>query len=95
MAIKDFPVDMSSATIDADNDYLLFSDTSDSNNAKKTTLTSAINTKIDDNTTSTTKLWSSDKINTELGGKVNDTGDETIAGIKTFSSDPLIPDEVY
>lgn len=26
---------------------------------------------------------------------VHDTGNETIAGIKTFSSDPLIPDEVY
>lgn len=26
---------------------------------------------------------------------VHDTGDETIAGIKTFSSDPLIPDEAY
>ena len=26
---------------------------------------------------------------------VHDTGDETIAGVKTFSSDPLIPDEVY
>lgn len=26
---------------------------------------------------------------------VRDTGDETIAGIKTFSSDPLIPDEAY
>lgn len=69
MAIKDFPVDMSSATIDADNDLLLFADASDSNNAKKTTLTSAVNTKIDDGTTSTTKLWSSDKINTELDTK--------------------------
>lgn len=26
---------------------------------------------------------------------VHDTGAETIAGVKTFSSDPLIPDEVY
>lgn len=26
---------------------------------------------------------------------VHDTGDEVIAGIKTFSSDPIIPDEVY
>lgn len=26
---------------------------------------------------------------------VHDTGDETIGGIKTFSSDPLIPDEAY
>lgn len=26
---------------------------------------------------------------------VHDTGNETIAGVKTFSSDPLIPDEVY
>ena len=26
---------------------------------------------------------------------VHDTGDETIGGVKTFSSDPLIPDEVY
>lgn len=30
-----------------------------------------------------------------LDAKVNDTGAETIAGIKTFSSDPLIPDEAY
>lgn len=34
-------------------------------------------------------------IQTQLDAKVNDTGDETIAGVKTFSSDPLIPDEVY
>jgi hypothetical protein len=34
-------------------------------------------------------------LQTALNGKVNDTGDETIAGIKTFSSDPIIPDEVY
>lgn len=26
---------------------------------------------------------------------VHDTGDEAIAGVKTFSSDPIIPDEVY
>lgn len=26
---------------------------------------------------------------------VHDTGDETIAGVKTFTSDPLIPDEAY
>ena len=26
---------------------------------------------------------------------VHDTGDETVAGVKTFSSDPLIPDEAY
>lgn len=26
---------------------------------------------------------------------VHDTGDETVAGVKTFSSDPIIPDEVY
>lgn len=26
---------------------------------------------------------------------VRDTGDETIAGVKTFSSDPIIPDEAY
>ncbi len=30
-----------------------------------------------------------------LDAKVNDTGSETIAGVKTFSSDPLIPDEAY
>lgn len=40
-------------------------------------------------------------IQTQLGTKANDsdvvhdTGVETIAGVKTFSSDPLIPDEVY
>ena len=34
-------------------------------------------------------------IQTQLGTKVNNTGNETIAGIKTFSSDPLIPDEAY
>jgi len=34
-------------------------------------------------------------IQTQLDAKVNDTGDETIAGVKTFSSDPLIPDEAY
>lgn len=34
-------------------------------------------------------------LQTALDGKVNDTGDETIAGVKTFSSDPIIPDEAY
>lgn len=40
-------------------------------------------------------------IQTQLDAKaadsavVHDTGDETIAGVKTFSSDPLIPDEAY
>lgn len=34
-------------------------------------------------------------IQTQLDGKVNDTGSETIAGVKTFSSDPIIPDEAY
>jgi len=29
------------------------------------------------------------------GDVVHDTGAETIAGVKTFSSDPLIPDEAY
>jgi hypothetical protein len=34
-------------------------------------------------------------LQTQLDGKVNDTGDETVAGVKTFSSDPIIPDEAY
>lgn len=40
-------------------------------------------------------------IQTQLDAKaadadvVHDTGDETIAGVKTFSSDPIIPDEAY
>lgn len=29
------------------------------------------------------------------GDVVHDTGDETIAGVKTFTSDPIIPDEAY
>lgn len=40
-------------------------------------------------------LSSQTDLQTALDGKVNDTGSETIAGVKTFSSDPLIPDEVY
>lgn len=34
-------------------------------------------------------------IQTQLDGKVNNTGSETIAGVKTFSSDPIVPDEAY
>lgn len=40
-------------------------------------------------------------VQTQLNAKaadadvVHDTGNETIAGVKTFSSDPLIPDEAY
>lgn len=40
-------------------------------------------------------------IQTQLNAKaadadvVHDTGNETVAGVKTFSSDPLIPDEAY
>lgn len=40
-------------------------------------------------------------IQTQLNAKavdadvVHDTGNETVAGIKTFTSDPVIPDEVY
>jgi len=34
-------------------------------------------------------------LQTELDARVDTTGNETIAGVKTFSSDPLIPDEAY
>jgi hypothetical protein len=34
-------------------------------------------------------------IQTQLDARVDTTGDETIAGVKTFSSDPIIPDEAY
>lgn len=34
-------------------------------------------------------------VTTALAGKVATTGNETIAGVKTFSSDPIIPDEAY
>lgn len=40
-------------------------------------------------------LSSQTDLQTALDGKVNDTGNETIAGVKTFSSDPIIPDEAY
>jgi hypothetical protein len=40
-------------------------------------------------------LSSQTDLQTALDGKVNDTGDETIGGVKTFSSDPVVPDEVY
>jgi hypothetical protein len=36
-----------------------------------------------------------DKIELIAADYVPDTGDTTIAGVKTFSSDPLIPDEAY
>jgi len=47
-----------------------------------------------DNTTDANKPVST-ATQTALNLKVNNTGSETIAGVKTFSSDPLIPDEVY
>jgi hypothetical protein len=89
---------------------------------------------IDDGTTSTLTVWSSDKtsdeisaaiaalidgapgaldtlnelaaaigdnasyaaaITTALAGKVATTGDETIAGVKTFSSAPVVPDSSF
>lgn len=34
-------------------------------------------------------------LQTALDGKVNNTGNETIAGTKTFSSDPIVPAEAY
>lgn len=34
-------------------------------------------------------------IQTQLDARVDTTGDETIAGVKTFSSDPIVPDEAY
>lgn len=40
-------------------------------------------------------------IQTQLNAKAADnavvklTGDQTVAGVKTFSSDPIVPDEVY
>lgn len=34
-------------------------------------------------------------IQTQLNAKVNNTGNENIGGVKTFTSDPLIPDEAY
>ena len=36
-----------------------------------------------------------DKIEAVIADYVPDTGDTTIAGVKTFSSDPIIPDEPY
>lgn len=33
--------------------------------------------------------------NTKLIGVVDETGNESIAGVKTFTSDPIIPDEAY
>jgi hypothetical protein len=36
-----------------------------------------------------------DAANVAAAGAVMNTGAETIAGVKTFSSDPIIPDEVY
>lgn len=36
-----------------------------------------------------------DATNVAAAGAVMDTGNETIAGVKTFSSDPIIPDEAY
>lgn len=60
---------------------------------------------ISDVTASATEVNYTDgvtsSIQTQLNAKaadadvVHDTGDETIAGVKTFSSDPLIPDEAY
>lgn len=35
------------------------------------------------------------EVDTLLDGKVNDTGNETIAGVKTFSSAPLVPDNSW
>ena len=34
-------------------------------------------------------------VNANATAQVNKSGDETIAGVKTFSSDPIIPDEAY
>jgi hypothetical protein len=34
-------------------------------------------------------------VQTALDAKVGDTGNETIAGVKTFSSDPIVPAEAY
>lgn len=60
---------------------------------------------LDGITATTTELNYTDgvtsAIQTQLNAKaadadvVHDTGDETIAGVKTFSSDPIIPDEAY
>lgn len=50
---------------------------------------------IDDITVQTTSTYSSDKIEDELlerdSSTVHNTGNETIAGIKTFSSSPIVP----
>lgn len=42
-----------------------------------------------------TDFYSISTTDTLLATKVGNTGNETIAGVKTFSSDPLIPDEAY
>lgn len=34
-------------------------------------------------------------LQTALDAKVNNTGNENIGGVKTFTSDPIIPDEAY
>lgn len=47
---------------------------------------------INDTTPSTSTTYSSSKINTELATTVKLTGAQTIAGTKTFSSAPAVPD---
>lgn len=49
----------------------------------KTTAISAASTDV--------QYPSAKAVNTSLGGKVSMTGDETIAGVKTFASIPIIP----
>lgn len=52
---------------------------------------------IDNNSTDAGKLWDAAKLTTEFGAKANDnavvhlTGNESIDGVKTFTSIPLLP----
>ena len=50
---------------------------------------------INDTTPSTSTTYSSSKINTELATTVKLTGAQTIAGTKTFSSAPAVPDSSW
>lgn len=77
--------------------------TSDANKPVSTAQQTAIDAKVADeiNNGITTIAPSQNAVFDALALKaddsavVHDTGDETIAGVKTFSSDPLIPDEAY
>lgn len=91
MADVKFPSETNTKATPVQADILLIADSEDSNAIKDVTIGEVlVDALIDDSSTATTKLWSADKITTQLATKqALDSGLTSIAGLTT-AADKMI-----